>query len=105
MLFLRNYTNGYIFLGPLNKNQGRALIFVKKVLSIFQYYLLITRPSLNNFFLIKQVCSLDVHKDSIFLCMVNEYSEVVHQEKSGVLTPDLERMVGFMCSHNLLCTS
>ena len=49
----------------------------------------------------KQVCGLDVHKDSIFLCIVNEHSEVVHQEKFGVLTPDLERMVGVMHSYDV----
>ena len=49
----------------------------------------------------KQVCGLDVHKDSIFLCIINEHSEVAHEEKFGVLTPDLERMVGVMYSHNV----
>ena len=46
-----NILETVIKIGPLNKNQGRALIFVKKVLTNFQYYLLITRSSLNNFFL------------------------------------------------------
>ena len=49
----------------------------------------------------KQVCGLDVHKDSIFLCIVNEHSEVAHEEKFGVLTPDLEQIVGVMYSHNV----
>ena len=39
----------------------------------------------------RQVCGLDVHKDSVFVCIVNE-NGVVFQEKFGVLTPELERL-------------
>ena len=37
----------------------------------------------------RQVCGLDVHKDSVFVCIINE-NGIVFQEKFGVLTPDLE---------------
>ena len=40
----------------------------------------------------RTVCGLDVHKDSGFVCIINE-NGVLFQEKFGVLTPDLERMV------------
>ena len=39
----------------------------------------------------RQVCGLDVHKDSVFVCILNE-NGVVFQEKFGVLTPDLEKL-------------
>ena len=39
----------------------------------------------------RQVCGLDVHKDSVFMCILNE-NGVVFQEKFGVLTPDLEKL-------------
>ena len=40
----------------------------------------------------RTVCGLDVHKDSVFVCIINE-NGVLFQEKFGVLTPDLERIV------------
>ena len=40
----------------------------------------------------RTVCGLDVHKDSVFVCILNE-NGIFFQEKFGVLTPDLERMV------------
>ncbi len=39
----------------------------------------------------RQVCGLDVHKDSVFVCILNEKG-VVFQEKFGVLTPELEQL-------------
>ena len=39
----------------------------------------------------RQVCGLDVHKDSVFVCILNE-NDVVFQEKFGVLTPELEQL-------------
>ena len=46
----------------------------------------------------RTVCGLDVHKDSVFVCIINE-NGVLFQEKFGVLTPDLERMVGVLHEH------
>ena len=43
----------------------------------------------------RTVCGLDVHKDSVFVCIINE-NGVLFQEKFGVLTPDLERMVDML---------
>ena len=39
----------------------------------------------------RQVCGLDVHKDSVFVCILNE-TGVVFQAKFGVLTPELEQL-------------
>lgn len=46
----------------------------------------------------RQVCGLDVHKDSVFVCILNE-NGVVLQEKFGVLTDDLERMVSLLSDY------
>ena len=39
----------------------------------------------------RHVCGLDVHKDSVFVCILNEEG-VVFQEKFGVLTPSPEAL-------------
>ena len=40
----------------------------------------------------RTVCGLDVHKDSVFVCILNE-NGILFQEKFGVLTTDLEHLV------------
>lgn len=40
----------------------------------------------------RQVCGLDVHKDSVFVCILNE-NGIVFQEKYGVQTPELEQVL------------
>ena len=40
----------------------------------------------------RTICGLDVHKDSVFVCILNE-NGILFQEKFGVLTPDPERVV------------
>ena len=40
----------------------------------------------------RQVCGLDVHKDSVFVCILNE-NGIVFQEKYEVLTPELEQIL------------
>ena len=39
----------------------------------------------------RHVCGLDVHKDSVFVCILNERG-VVFQEKFGALTPSPEAL-------------
>ena len=39
----------------------------------------------------KKVSGLDVHKDSIFMCIIDENNQVILEEFS-TLTPDIERM-------------
>ena len=46
----------------------------------------------------RTVCGLDVHKDSVFVCILNEKG-VLFQDKIGVLTPDLERLVDVLHEH------
>ena len=46
----------------------------------------------------RTVCGLDVHKDSIFVCILNE-NAILFQDKIGVLTPDLERLVDVLHEH------
>lgn len=46
----------------------------------------------------RTVCGLDVHKDSIFVCILNE-NGIQYQDKIGVLTPDLERLVDVLHEH------
>ncbi len=48
----------------------------------------------------RTVCGLDVHKDSVFACIVNE-KEILFQEKFGVLTPDLENLLGRLSEHGV----
>jgi hypothetical protein len=48
----------------------------------------------------RQVCGLDVHKDSVFVCILNE-NGVVFQDKYGVLTTDLENMLGVMMDYHV----
>ena len=36
------------------------------------------------------VCGFDVHKDSVFVCIMNENSDKF-EAKYGILTPELER--------------
>lgn len=48
----------------------------------------------------KRVCGLDVHKDSIFVCILDE-DGIIYQNKFGVLTPELEQMAGVMHSNGV----
>ena len=47
----------------------------------------------------RTVCGLDVHKDSIFVCILNG-NGILFQDKIGVLTPDLERLVDVLHEHS-----
>ena len=46
----------------------------------------------------RTVCGLDVHKDSIFVCILNEKG-ILFQDKIGVLTSDLEQLVKVLHEH------
>jgi hypothetical protein len=43
----------------------------------------------------RAVCGLDVHKDSVFLCILHENGEKIHY-KFGILTDELECMRDFL---------
>ena len=40
----------------------------------------------------KKVCALDVHKDSIFACILDEQGKKILEERYGTLTPELDRL-------------
>lgn len=46
------------------------------------------------------VCGLDVHKDSIFACILNENGEKF-ECKLGVLTPELEELHQLLLTHDV----
>ena len=48
----------------------------------------------------RRVSGLDVHKDSVFLCILDE-NGIVFQSKYGVLTPELEQMAGVMVEYGV----
>lgn len=48
----------------------------------------------------RQVCGLDVHKDSIFACILNK-NGVVFQEKYGVLTTELEQLLSVLHQYDV----
>ena len=49
----------------------------------------------------KSVCSLDVHKDSIYLCILSEFGELI-EKVFGVLTYQLEKMRDLMLHHHVV---
>ena len=48
----------------------------------------------------RQVCGLDVHEDSVFVCILNDKG-IVFPGKYGVLTTELEEMLEVMMHHNV----
>lgn len=48
----------------------------------------------------RAVCGLDVHKDSVFLCILRENGEKI-EKVFGVLTPELDSMRDMMVSHGV----
>lgn len=47
-----------------------------------------------------RVCGLDVHKDSVFMCILAENGEKI-EEVFGTLTPDLDRLRDVLVSHGV----
>lgn len=48
----------------------------------------------------RNVCGLDVHKDSLFMCILKE-DGVKIEEKFGALTPDLDRLRDLLVFHSV----
>jgi len=46
-----------------------------------------------------KVCGLDVHKDSIFACILDEKGEKILEARYGTLTPDLDRLRDDLVKH------
>ena len=47
-----------------------------------------------------RVCGLDVHKDSVFMCILTENGEKI-EEVFGTLTPELDRLRDLLISHGV----
>ncbi|WP_257670892.1 hypothetical protein [Parapedobacter tibetensis] len=50
--------------------------------------------------MMESYCGLDVHKDSVFMCILKGNGEKV-EEKFGTLTPDLERLRDTLVDHGV----
>ena len=48
----------------------------------------------------EKFCGLDVHKDSVFMCILSENNEK-YEEIFGTLTPDLERLRDTLVEHDV----
>ena len=48
----------------------------------------------------RTVCGLDVHKDSVFVCILNE-NGIVFSAKYGVLTPQLEQLLSVLRQYDV----
>ena len=48
----------------------------------------------------RTVCGLDVHKDSVYLCILSSTGEI-YEKKFGVLTTELIEMRDLMLSHHV----
>jgi transposase len=48
-----------------------------------------------------KVCGLDVHKDSVFACILEEKGEKILEEKFGTLTPDLDNLRKTLVEHGV----
>ena len=49
----------------------------------------------------KAVCGLDVHKDSVYLCILSEFGELI-EKVFGVLTYELEEMRDLMLHYHVV---
>jgi transposase len=54
----------------------------------------------NLFMPMRTVCGLDVHKDSVFVCILNE-NGIVFSAKYGVLTPQLEQLLSVLRQYDV----
>ena len=48
-----------------------------------------------------KVCGLDVHKGSIFACILDEKGEKILEERFGTLTPDLDKLSETLVKHGV----
>jgi transposase len=48
-----------------------------------------------------KVCGLDVHKDSVFACILDEKEEKILEERFGTLTPELDRLRETLVKHGV----
>lgn len=53
----------------------------------------------------RTVAGLDVHKDSIYLCVMSHDGAIIFQNVYGALTPDRHQMCADMVSHGVAETA
>ncbi len=53
----------------------------------------------------RTVAGLDVHKDSIYLCIMGHDEVIIFEKKYGVLTPDLRQMCNDMVERGVTETA
>jgi len=47
----------------------------------------------------EKACGLDVHKDSVFACILDEQGKKIFEKRFGTLTPDLEKLRDTLVEH------
>jgi hypothetical protein len=48
----------------------------------------------------EKACGLDVHKDSVFACILDEQGKKILEKRYGTLTPDLTTLRDTLVSHD-----
>jgi len=48
-----------------------------------------------------KVCGLDVHKDSVFACILDEQGKKILEERYGTLTPDFDKLRDVLVFHGV----
>jgi len=48
----------------------------------------------------ERVCGLDVHKDSVFACILDEQGKKILEQRFGTLTPELDKLRDTLVAHN-----
>ena len=48
----------------------------------------------------ERVCGLDVHKDSVFACILDEQGKKIFEQRFGTLTPDLNKLREALIMHD-----
>ena len=48
----------------------------------------------------EKACGLDVHKDSVFSCILDEQGKKIFEKRYGTLTPDLIKLRNTLVEHD-----
>ena len=47
----------------------------------------------------EKACGLDVHKDSVFACILDEQGKKIFEKRFGTLTPELDKLRDTLVEH------
>jgi len=93
-----------IFPNAFNKNQDHKtsayIQYSKYNCYLCIFFKLFIYKQLNCKFMNK-VCGLDVHKDSVFACILDDKGEKILEERFGTLTPDLDKLRDTLVAHGV----